>query len=159
MTDIFDKISVGVIESLETRVISDEFLNTCREALTELRAFQLTAMRYPDSINAIKLFSASDTCYLVLQRSISELEQAKARGENPTTLEKIQDVILFIGNIGKELDFLFNTKIGVEITKIRTKTFELQEKAENLGLLDKIDVRVTSLPSGLKTSYISKVGV
>lgn len=159
MTDIFNKVSIGVLDSLEKRKISEEFLSMCREALTELKKFQLTAMRYPDSINALKLFSASDTCYLVLQKSISELEQAKARGENPTTLEKLQDVLLYVGSIGKELDYIFNKKVGVEVTKIRKETFELQEKAEGLNLLDKIDIRVNSLPGKTAATYISRIEV
>lgn len=158
MTDIFNKVSIGVLDSLEKGTISEEFLNSCRDSLTELRAFQQKAMKHPDPINAVKLFSSSDTCFLVMQKSIEELEHAKERGENPTTLEKIQDVLLDISNIGKDLDFLFNRNVGVEITRVRRKTFELQEKAERLKLLDTIDNRVKSLPSDLKSSYISKVG-
>jgi hypothetical protein len=159
MTDIFNNVSIGVLHCLEKREISEEFLGMCRKALTELKAFQQTAMQYPDSINALKLFSASDTCYLVLQKSISELEQAKVRGENPTTLEKLQDVLLYIGSIGKELDVIFNKKVRVEATTIRKETFELQEKAEGLDLLDKIDIRVRSLSGDIATRYISKIEV
>jgi hypothetical protein len=158
MTDIFNKVSVGVLDSLENRLISDEFLNTCNDALNELKIFQQKAMQHPDPINAVKLFSASDTCYLVLQKSIEELEQAKQRGENPTTLERIEEVFLHISNIGRDLDYLFNRNVGVEITRLRNNTFELQEKAEKLGLLDKIDERVNSLSDPLKKAYILRAG-
>jgi hypothetical protein len=124
-----------------------------------LESFQQKAMKHPNPINAVKLFSSTDTCLIVLQKSIEQLEQAKARGENPTTLEKIQDVLLYVSTIGKDLDFLFNRNVGVEITRVRKKTFELQERAEKLNLLDEIDIRVKSLPSSLKTSYISKAEI
>jgi len=158
MIDIFDKVSSGVIDSLEYGLISEDFLTHCRNALNELSNFQQEAMDHPEPLNSLKLFSASDTCFLVLQKSIDELEKAKARGENPTTLEKIQDVLFFVGNIGKELDLIFNKKVGIEITQIRNKTFALQKRAEELGLLDQIDKRVNSLPENLKASYISKAG-
>lgn len=158
MTNIFDKVSSGVIESLEYGVISEDFLDICRNALSEFGEFQTKAMEHPDPLNSIKLFSASDTCFLALERSIDELEKAKLRGENPTTLEKIQDVLLYVGNIGQELDFVLNKNMGVEIIQLRNKTFSLQKKAEELGLLDQIDVRINSLPKTLKSSYISKVG-
>lgn len=157
MIDIFNKVSSGVIDSLEYGLISEDFLANCRDALGKLEEFQQKAMEHPNPLNSIKLFSASDTCFLALQRSIDELEKAKARGENPTTLEKIQDVLLFVGNIGKELEYIFNKNMEVEITQLRNKTFKLQKKAEELGLLDQIDVRINSLPKNLKASYISKV--
>jgi len=146
-------------ECLESKKISKKLIQYCTESKDLFYKIQDKAIAQKDVLLGLKLFSACDTCALILENVIPQLESAKQRNENPVTLEEVEDVLDVITGIGSNLnEFQLGVEFGTfDIVKIREASLVLQAEAENRKLLPTLEKRVKEISPDIKSSFAERI--
>ncbi len=159
MSQVFSKLEDEIIACLENRKISEELISVCKEARAEFLSLEDKVIQEEDILNGLKLFSACDNSAVILENAIPQLAEAKKRDDNPISLEKIEDILVAISQIGENVLSVTDTPESKSfvIKQIRELSLYLQEIAEQKGLLESIDKRIEKTPYELRKSIAERV--
>jgi len=155
----FVEMDINVESSLKKREISDALLERLRESRKIFGSFEDAAMKEKNILNGLKLFSTAETCGLLLESSISELEGAREAGENPKSLEELKDILMVVSELGKRLVqiFAYENRREFDIQQSRAITLEIQEEGEKRGLIEPIHDRMKRTPLEIRESIAERV--
>lgn len=142
-------------ESLEKEEITQGLLESLVKAKEESSALKDTIKHGDNSIITLKLYSAARTCEETLDASYNELFQAKERGENPTTLQNLSDLLFYTDDLLRKTKDATDNSANGTIHILRKSTFRVQEEAERLEVIDSVDKRAER--SSVRGLIISKV--
>ena len=147
--------------SLENEEISETLLEYCEKCRQTFIHFEDMSMEEKDILSGLKLFSASDTCSSLLENSIIKLKQSKKNKENPKSLEELRDILEVVIDIGKKLSEVFEYKGFKEsnIRQIRDISLDLQEEAEDRGLLESLSERIKKIPNETRVSIMNRFDI
>lgn len=155
-----DNIYSEVISSLNSSIDNDKISHTLiknfEELLKRSEELKTKAMNYEKSIYSLKLFSATNTCAEIIHNSLPKLKYAKKRGENPKVLNKLSGLLFDTVKLLEEVESSFEaSNIYVLMPSIRNKTFELQQEAEDLGLIKKMSEKIREVSEELRGVFIN----
>lgn len=156
---IYDDLGRELRTSLEKRVISERLINCLMEAKDQFILFEDESMKEKDILYSLKLFSASNTCNVILESSIPKLREAKSRNENPTTLERLHDILSVTIDLGNRLSNIFDGEGSreFELRNVREISLTLQEEAEKRELIESLDKRIMKTPKEIRKAIIQKL--
>ena len=152
---IFVKLNEQLSIALANEKISKEFLSACEKGIEEFSRLKEKSKKYQEILPSLKLFSATNSGKLVLESCVSALKNAKELGENPKTLGELSGIINEICNLGEEVKIAIEQHdVNRRLGSIRKRTFRVQEKAEENGLIKSIDVRLNEVPAKIRKAFV-----
>ncbi len=156
---IYEGLMGELRASLDKRVISEKLIDYLMKAKDQFILFEDESMKEKDILYSLKLFSASNTCNVILENSIPKLREAKSRNENPTALERLYDILSVTIDLGNRLSNIFDGKGSreFELKDIRKISLTLQEEAEKRGLIESLDEKIMKTPKEIRKSIIQKL--
>lgn len=156
---VFDELLDELDSSLTQKRISNRLIEYMEKSKDRFKYFEDKSMKEKDILQGLKLFSTSNTCGAILEGSISRLREAKLMNENPTTLEKLHDILAVTIDLGKRLDNIFDGEGSKEfdVKKIRDISLTLQEEAEKKGLIEPLDEKILKTPKEIRESIIQRL--
>ena len=153
---IFIELRERLGEALAREEINRDFLIACEEGIKEFSRLKEESKRYQEIIVSLKLFSATHSGEVILRNCISQLEDAKGRGENPTTLGELSGLIDEVCDLGEEIRVSMEQRdVNRRLGSIRKRTFRVQEEAEKNNIIESIDVRLSKVPTKIRKTFIT----
>ncbi len=155
----FSNLENEIMLGIENKTISENLIKACEESKDLFIKFEDEFIKEEDILIGLKLFSASSSCALILEKAIPDLTDAKIRGENPISLEKMEDILAAVSQIGEYLYSIIDSPKSKSfmVRQIREISFYLQESAENIGLLEPIDKRISKTPYDLRKAIAGRI--
>ena len=88
-----------------------------------------------------------------------KLKESKKIKENPKSLEELKDILAVVIELGTELNEVFEGEGSKEfgIRQIRELSLDLQEVAEDRGLLEPLYERMKRTPTKTRTSIMNRL--
>jgi len=152
---IFIELRERLGEALVREEISRDFLIVCEEGVREFSRLKEESKKYQEIIVSLKLFSATHSGEVILGNCISQLKDAKGRGENPTTLVELSGLIDEVCDLGEEVRVAIEQHdVNSRLRFIRKRTFRVQEEAEEINLIENIDARLDKIPAKIRKTFI-----
>jgi hypothetical protein len=152
---VFVELSNQLGIALSNDEISENLLIAAKAGVEEFKSLKEESKKYNEIITSLKLYSATNSGEIVLQKCISELERAKKIGENPSTLIELSGLISEVSDLGEEVRIAMDEhEIHRRLTSIRQRTFVVQEEAENKNLIEDIDTRLSKIPDTIRKAFV-----
>lgn len=151
----FANLSKQLDVALTNDEITEDFLLAAKESVKEFQHLKEESKEYPEIIPSLKLYSATNSGEIVLQKCISELEKAKRIGENPSTLIGLSGLVSEVSDLGEEVRIAMGKhEVNRRLMSIRKRTFRVQEEAEEKKLIEDINTRLGKIPITIRNAFV-----
>lgn len=156
--NIYSMVISSLNSSIDNNKISHTLIKNFEELLKKSEELKTKAMNYEKSIYSLKLFSATNTCAEIIHNSLPKLKDAKKRGKVQNVLNELGGLLFDTVKLLEDVENSFeSSNIYVMMPSIRNKTFELQQEAENLRLIEKTSEKVKKVSKELRGTFVNSI--